>query len=621
MKLILTALRMFSLFVLLSLTTYPQISETLNYQGYLIDSDGATYPDGTYNMTFSIYDEFGAAIPLWTEDVEIQTKMGFFNTYLGLRNPFDSAGLKFDKTYWLGIRLGSDNEFSPRTQLSVSPYSFTAKKLEFPYLDSIKTSDGILLIKANQGPVFEIRTKYGLGASFINTYDNSANPTVWIQDSSRGYSLLSDAQGFRTAAAYFTTSNNGNRRPTVEVVNYGLGNAFYAANENKADTMPVISILNQSQGYAQLIQTLSTYTNKPAILLNAMGNGGGADYRILKTDNIQSVFTANTWGLGVPGIFKINNNLNNNAVIQSTTIGTGPAAVFRISNATSDTMALYSLTNGTGSAGKFEVLNSSNINPSLIVTSNGTGPSLYSKAVGTGRAAYFESNNSTENPTLYTISNSKHSAIFATNVSNGSSAEFIIDSDNDTDGPNVLIDHKGGGVSLKVHSGTNPLHPALYVRKEGIGGISAIFDGHMMVNGELQKLSGSFVIDHPLDPANKLLAHSFVESPDMKNIYDGVVTLDSRGEATVTLPSWFGTLNKDFRYQLTCIGGWAQVYISEEIRDNKFRISGGKPGLKISWMVTGIRQDPWAEQHRIQVERDKPANQIGKYLFEEYYTK
>ena len=57
------------------------------------------------------------------------------------------------------------------------------------------------------------------------------------------------------------------------------------------------------------------------------------------------------------------------------------------------------------------------------------------------------------------------------------------------------------------------------------------------------------MIDHPLDPANKYLYHSFVESPDMKNIYDGVITTDANGDATVVMPDYFEALNKDFRYQ------------------------------------------------------------------------
>jgi hypothetical protein len=140
-----------------------------------------------------------------------------------------------------------------------------------------------------------------------------------------------------------------------------------------------------------------------------------------------------------------------------------------------------------------------------------------------------------------------------------------------------------------------------------------------VVYGTLSKGGGSFLIDHPLDPANKSLYHSFVESPDMKNIYDGVVTLDANGRAVVTLPDWFGALNADFRYQLTCLGSSAPVYIVSEIENNQFTIAGGKTGLKVSWQATGIRQDPWAQKNRIPVEVDKPARQRGSYHYPEVY--
>jgi hypothetical protein len=55
-----------------------------------------------------------------------------------------------------------------------------------------------------------------------------------------------------------------------------------------------------------------------------------------------------------------------------------------------------------------------------------------------------------------------------------------------------------------------------------------------------------FKIDHPLDPVQKYLYHSSVESSDSKNIYDGVIILDSNGEAVVALPEWFEALNRDF---------------------------------------------------------------------------
>lgn len=151
---------------------------------------------------------------------------------------------------------------------------------------------------------------------------------------------------------------------------------------------------------------------------------------------------------------------------------------------------------------------------------------------------------------------------------------------------------------------------------KGAGGTHAgAFAGNVAVTGTLSKGGGAFKIDHPLDPEHKYLWHSFVESPDMKNIYDGVITLDANGEGVVQLPDWFEALNKDFRYQLTCIGDYAPVFISRTVSNNTFAISGGKAGMEVSWQVTGIRHDPFAEHHRIPVEENKTGDDAGKYLY------
>ncbi len=150
-------------------------------------------------------------------------------------------------------------------------------------------------------------------------------------------------------------------------------------------------------------------------------------------------------------------------------------------------------------------------------------------------------------------------------------------------------------------------------------GMAGSFFGDVGITGTLSKASGSFKIDDPLDPANKYLYHSFVESPDMMNVYNGNVVLDASGEAVVDFPEWFGLLNRDFRYQLTCIGGYAPVYVAEEISSNRFKIAGGRPGLKVSWQVTGIRQDRWANAHRIPVEQEKEPRLRGFYIHPELY--
>lgn len=163
-------------------------------------------------------------------------------------------------------------------------------------------------------------------------------------------------------------------------------------------------------------------------------------------------------------------------------------------------------------------------------------------------------------------------------------------------------------------------NPGIGVWGRSTDGLAGLFNGDVQVVGTLTKTSGGFKIDHPLDPANKYLYHSFVESPDMMNIYNGNVTLDANGEAWVQLPEWFEALNRDFRYQLTAIGAPApNLHIAEEISSNRFKIAGGKPGMKVSWQVTGIRHDAYVNAHRIPVEEEKPALERGYFLHPELY--
>jgi hypothetical protein len=143
--------------------------------------------------------------------------------------------------------------------------------------------------------------------------------------------------------------------------------------------------------------------------------------------------------------------------------------------------------------------------------------------------------------------------------------------------------------------------------------------GDVNVTGNLSKGGGSFKIDDPLDPANKYLYHSFVESPDMMNVYNGNVTTDAHGLATIVLPEYFEALNRDFRYQLTVIGQFAQAIVASEIHGNRFAIRTSKKGVRVSWQVTGIRQDAYANVHRIPTEVDKPLQEQGHYLHPEAF--
>ncbi len=168
--------------------------------------------------------------------------------------------------------------------------------------------------------------------------------------------------------------------------------------------------------------------------------------------------------------------------------------------------------------------------------------------------------------------------------------------------------------SIGVHGYSGPGIGVMGVA--GATGYAGVFNGRVSVNGTLSKAAGSFEIDHPLDPANKLLYHSFVESPDMKNIYDGLVTLDANGEAWVEMPDYFEALNRDFRYQLTALDAPApSLHVAQRIQDRRFKLAGGAPGQEVSWQVTGTRKDAYAQAHRIQVVVEKTGSDRGKYLY------
>jgi len=171
---------------------------------------------------------------------------------------------------------------------------------------------------------------------------------------------------------------------------------------------------------------------------------------------------------------------------------------------------------------------------------------------------------------------------------------------------NVTFNIRAAAENERVFMVENPAANALLFSVEA--------NGDVHVDGNLSKAGGSFKIDHPTDPENKYLYHSFVESPDMMNVYNGNIITNDAGEAIINMPEWFEALNRDFRYQLTVIGEFAQAIVSSKMKENSFSIKTDKPNVEVSWQVTGIRKDAWANSHRIPVEEDKDADNKGKYL-------
>lgn len=238
----------------------------------------------------------------------------------------------------------------------------------------------------------------------------------------------------------------------------------------------------------------------------------------------------------------------------------------------------------------------------LSLSNTSAGGRVYSLLSNGNNAGTFTIRDTTANADRFTVySNGR------IGIGNTTSPAGLIDVTANANTTVAVIGRAGPGASAI----------GIYGTSSGPGTRAGQFDGNvtingnLLVNGSVGKTSGSFRIPHPLDPEKKWLYHSFVESPDMMNIYNGIARLDERGEATITLPNYFEALNRDFRYQLTPVGAsMPNLYVAEEISANTFKVAGGKPGAKVSWQVTGIRQDKDAREHPIvpEVERTNLDN-------------
>lgn len=132
----------------------------------------------------------------------------------------------------------------------------------------------------------------------------------------------------------------------------------------------------------------------------------------------------------------------------------------------------------------------------------------------------------------------------------------------------------------------------------------------------------SFRIDHPEDPDNKYLLHYSSESPQPMNFYSGNVITAENGYAWVDLPSYFATINTDFRYQLTVVdetGEFTQAIVSKKIKGNRFQIRTSQPRTEVSWRVEAVRNDAYVRYYGAPEVMEKNEVERGTFEHPELY--
>ncbi len=555
------------------------IPQTINFQGVVKDASGNIVSDGDYTITFKLYNTESSGTALWTETKVVSVSGGMFSTLLGSVTPIN---LPFDVQYWLGVTLASEPEMTPRTPLSSVPYSRISLTVPDASLTAVKIMSGEV-VKSINGVKDNVNLVAGSNVTITPIGQN-----ITISATGGGGGI--GGSGTQNYLPVFTGGTT-------------LGN----------------SILYQSGNRVGLGTTSPDYS----LTINA-NLTAGLGLKISRNGGLGMAFIEESQPVGEKGwmfeVFEKKFKLNTTADDGFSTIKNlitfdrnGNVGI----GTTNPQYPLHISTNRRY-AGYFTTDSLSVVTHAVHGEFTGTGTNsdpigVYGKSVPAdyyGMGGYFEGGWRGVTAVVNPTGNSTYYGLYGAVEGGG--------------GTNYALRGYASGTGIKygvrsIAEGTGTNYGIYSSASGGTTNWAGYFGGNVNVTGTLSKGGGSFKIDHPLDPANKYLYHSFVESPDMMNIYNGNVITDASGYATVTLPDWFEALNKDFRYQLTVIGDFAQAIIAQEVQGNQFTIRTDKPNIKVSWQVTGIRKDAFAEKYRIPVEELKSPEDRGKYIHPEAY--
>ena len=399
------------------------------------------------------------------------------------------------------------------------------------------------------------------------------------------------------------TDASGNPKPDGD---YTITFSLYNAGTGGNGLWSEIKILSTNKGLfstslgSQIPFADSVKFDKPYFLGIKVGDDPEVSPRVALTSSGYSLTSDNALDVAEGKVVKSLNGLKDAVTIE----GSGGTTV----TTTENKITISSSDGGSGIQGV------QNTNNTIDITDpNGPTATVNLKVPlaisGSGNYNTFFSSNSTTGTGVYGESNSGYGIIGHSNTNIGVEGRSA-------SGYGVTGHHDQGG---SMFGALGTLNYAVYGNDGGSDWWAGWFQGSVNVNGSFYANDKNFMIDHPLDPVNKYLIHSCVESSERMNIYNGNIITDPSGLATVELPTYFEALNIDYRYQLTVIGQFAQAIVENEISNNHFTIRTDKPNIKVSWQVTGVRNDEYAKQNPFVVEKEKEESAKGKYLRPELF--
>jgi hypothetical protein len=596
------------------------------YSGIAIAADGKPL-NGETAITFLIFKEESGGEPLWTESqITAFDSAGRYKIQLGAASPSGLPATLFatGEARWLEIQIAGEPS-QPRVLLASVPYALKAA--------DAATLGGL--------PV----SAFALVGSKTTAYSAGVTPSVITPDGTSNVTTTGGTTGY--LPVFTGTSSVGNSILFSSSTGIGVGDvpnssAVFDVN-GKSIWRGLLNVsragtATTSKGYdsfpmffqASAWNTASKAALFPAFQLQAEPTGNntantGGTFNLL--------YNSNSGTLAETGLY-FNGNGTIHFASGQTFPGTGAGTITGVTAGTGLT--------GGGASGKVTLSINTGTIPTLAGSNTFTGGDTFKASLYEDLDVNIDNTNSNAggvSPGLRFGSASGEGV--ASQRASGGDNQYGLDFFTDyarrmsiSEAGNIGVGTAPAeGIMLQVVGGTgagrfesSQDYETLFAENLYSGGVAVVFDtygqggvceidtnANLDCEGTLTGSAKNFKIDHPLDPTNKYLVHTSVESSEMMNIYSGNVTTGDLGVATVTLPDWFQAENGDFRYQLTTIGRDAHAWVSQEVANGQFKISTNATNVKVSWQITAVRQDAYAKTHPLVAEQDKPAKEKGLY--------
>lgn len=581
-----------------SAATVPRL---IRYAGVVRDLNGSPLT-GTVGVTFSLYAEQTGGAALWMETQNVQADAGgHYSILLGSTKPdgLPSELFASEQARWIGAQIEQQAE-QPRTLLVSAPYALKAGDAETlgglppsAFLRATSDASGspaqTSIQTSIQTPIQTPIQNLGKTPASPAAASTTAPATVKGGVVGQPQSAVTTSGGTAGTIPMFKTSTDIENSILTQTGTVELNAAGTAA----ADSAPIIWLKNnaaiqkKSVGNAIDIRFSPDKTGTvaaPNAFIRVQENGGGKNGTSIQFGTMSAGASGGSERVRITASGLVG-------------IGTASPASWLEVDSKSNTL------NGGAVNGGSAVSGTMGGGSTGLVATGGDGDLSIDASGNGGTGLVAQGGSSTSIPGTGLIAQGG----FGEQTGEGGSGIIAMGTGGQDDG--------SGG----FFSGGNFFDDGDGIDAFAGSGLAGYFNGNVTVTGSISAGTKDFKIDHPLDPANKYLVHASVESSEMKNIYDGAVTTDAEGNATVSLPSWFEALNTDFRYQLTVIGQFAQAIVSRKVQNNEFAIRTSVPNVEVSWQVTGVRHDAYAMANPLVVEEQKDARLRGYFIHPELY--